>query len=262
MAPVVSSPISRDRARRRPLRRRRRRRRGVRRPRRLRRPAAHGRRRPGSGPIARELTRDGLRFTLLAAVSYGIGYLVGAELADGIVSSLVTLAIGSVLYLATATRFAPNRRVCCSARSSPPRSPPPHERHAPHRGGRSPWGARAHERAAASPPPPTPRRRRSSASSSSSSPRSSWEHWGSPSVDAGHELTVASMIAEGHQPYVDIRYFYGPLGVYALGGTFAVFGASFTRRSPSAWSRRRRSAPPSTCWRGGWWTSSPPASRR
>lgn len=52
--------------------------------------------------------------------------------------------------------------------------------------------------------------------------------WGSPSVDAGHELAVASMIAEGHQPYADIRYFYGPLGVYALGGTFAVFGASFT----------------------------------
>ncbi|MGH2939440.1 MAG: hypothetical protein ACRDPE_15135, partial [Solirubrobacterales bacterium] len=56
----------------------------------------------------------------------------------------------------------------------------------------------------------------------------SWQAWGSPSVDAGHELTVASMIAEGHQPYLDIRYFYGPLGVYALGGTFAVFGASFT----------------------------------
>lgn len=56
----------------------------------------------------------------------------------------------------------------------------------------------------------------------------SWGAWGSPSVDAGHEMTVASMIAEGHQPYVDIRYFYGPLGVYALGGTFAVFGASFT----------------------------------
>jgi hypothetical protein len=56
----------------------------------------------------------------------------------------------------------------------------------------------------------------------------SWRAWGSPSVDAGHELTVASMIAEGHQPYADIRYFYGPLGVYALGGTFAVFGTSFT----------------------------------
>lgn len=56
----------------------------------------------------------------------------------------------------------------------------------------------------------------------------SWRAWGSPSVDAGHELTVASMIAEGHQPYGDIRYFYGPLGVYALGGAFAVFGASFT----------------------------------
>ncbi len=63
----------------------------------------------GAGPIARDLTRDGLRFTLLAAGSYGIGYLVGAELADGIVSSLVTLTIGSGLYLATATRFAPEQ---------------------------------------------------------------------------------------------------------------------------------------------------------
>lgn len=63
----------------------------------------------GAGPIARDLTRDGLRFTLLAAVSYGVGYLVGAELADGIVSSLVTLVIGSGLYLATATRFAPEQ---------------------------------------------------------------------------------------------------------------------------------------------------------
>lgn len=56
----------------------------------------------------------------------------------------------------------------------------------------------------------------------------SWQAWGSPAVDAGHELTVASMVAEGHQPYGDIRYFYGPLGVYALGGTFALFGTSFT----------------------------------
>jgi hypothetical protein len=63
----------------------------------------------GAGPIARDLTRDGLRFTLLATVSYGLGYLVGAELADGILSSLVTLAIGSGLYLATATRFAPEQ---------------------------------------------------------------------------------------------------------------------------------------------------------
>jgi hypothetical protein len=63
----------------------------------------------GAGPIARDLARDGLRFTLLATISYGIGYLVGAELADGIVSSLVTLIIGSGLYLATATRFAPEQ---------------------------------------------------------------------------------------------------------------------------------------------------------
>ncbi len=55
-----------------------------------------------------------------------------------------------------------------------------------------------------------------------------WRAWGVPSVDAGHELTVANAIAEGAQPYGDIRYFYGPVGVYSLAGAFAVFGTSFT----------------------------------
>ncbi|MGN6257820.1 MAG: hypothetical protein ACTHN3_08745 [Solirubrobacterales bacterium] len=56
----------------------------------------------------------------------------------------------------------------------------------------------------------------------------SWRKWGVPSVDAGHELTVAATIAEGGMPYRDIRYFYGPIGVYSLGGAFAVFGTGFT----------------------------------
>jgi hypothetical protein len=56
----------------------------------------------------------------------------------------------------------------------------------------------------------------------------SWRAWGVPSVDAGHELSVASSLASGGQPYGDIRYFYGPVGLYALGGTFAVFGAGFS----------------------------------
>jgi hypothetical protein len=56
----------------------------------------------------------------------------------------------------------------------------------------------------------------------------SWGKWGVPSVDAGHELTVAATIAEGGQPYRDIRYFYGPAGVYSLAGAFAVFGTGFT----------------------------------
>ncbi len=56
----------------------------------------------------------------------------------------------------------------------------------------------------------------------------SWRAWGVPSVDAGHELNVASTLASGGHPYSDIRYFYGPVGLYALGGAFAVFGASFT----------------------------------
>jgi hypothetical protein len=55
-----------------------------------------------------------------------------------------------------------------------------------------------------------------------------WRKWGVPSVDPGHELTTAASIASGGEPYLDIRYFYGPVGVYALGGTFAVLGTSFT----------------------------------
>jgi hypothetical protein len=56
----------------------------------------------------------------------------------------------------------------------------------------------------------------------------SWRKWGVPSVDPGHELTTAASIASGGEPYLDIRYFYGPVGVYALGGSFALFGTSFT----------------------------------
>jgi 4-amino-4-deoxy-L-arabinose transferase-like glycosyltransferase len=56
----------------------------------------------------------------------------------------------------------------------------------------------------------------------------SWRKWGVPSIDSGHELTVAATIAEGGEPYRDIRYFYGPLGVYSLAGAFTVFGTGFT----------------------------------
>lgn len=56
----------------------------------------------------------------------------------------------------------------------------------------------------------------------------SWRKWGVPSVDAGHELTMAAGIVEGAEPYRDIRYFYGPAGVYSLAGAFAVLGTSFT----------------------------------
>lgn len=55
----------------------------------------------------------------------------------------------------------------------------------------------------------------------------SWRKWGVPGVDAGHELTVAAAIVESGEPYRDIRYFYGPAGVYALAGAFAVFGTGF-----------------------------------
>ena len=55
-----------------------------------------------------------------------------------------------------------------------------------------------------------------------------WRKWGVPEIDAGAELTTADRIAHGAVAYQDVRYFYGPLGVYALAGAFKVFGASFT----------------------------------
>jgi peptidoglycan biosynthesis protein MviN/MurJ (putative lipid II flippase) len=52
----------------------------------------------GSGAIARELAVDGLRFALLASVSFGIGAAVGTAIGGGVVAPLVTVGIGSLLY--------------------------------------------------------------------------------------------------------------------------------------------------------------------
>ncbi len=56
----------------------------------------------------------------------------------------------------------------------------------------------------------------------------SWRKWGVPEIDAGAELTTADRVARGAVAYQDIRYFYGPLGLYSLALAFKVFGASFT----------------------------------
>jgi len=53
-----------------------------------------------------------------------------------------------------------------------------------------------------------------------------WRTWGNPQIDAGVELTTAERVAQGELPYADIRYFYGPLGLYALVLAFKLFGAS------------------------------------
>jgi hypothetical protein len=55
-----------------------------------------------------------------------------------------------------------------------------------------------------------------------------WGKWGVPEIDAGAELTTADRLIRGDLPYADVRYYYGPLGLYGLAGAFKVFGASFT----------------------------------
>ena len=53
-----------------------------------------------------------------------------------------------------------------------------------------------------------------------------WKKWGNPALDAGAELTTAERVVDGAVPYRDVRYFYGPLGLYSLAGYFELFGTS------------------------------------
>jgi hypothetical protein len=53
-----------------------------------------------------------------------------------------------------------------------------------------------------------------------------WKKWGNPALDAGAELTTAERVVDGAVPYRDVRYFYGPLGLYSLAGSFELFGTS------------------------------------
>ncbi len=55
-----------------------------------------------------------------------------------------------------------------------------------------------------------------------------WRKWGVPEIDAGAELTTADLVKHGAVLYQDVRYYYGPLGLYALALSFKVFGTSFT----------------------------------
>ena len=56
----------------------------------------------------------------------------------------------------------------------------------------------------------------------------SWKKWGVPEIDAGAELTTADLIKHGAVAYKDVRYYYGPLGLYSLALAFKIFGTSFT----------------------------------
>jgi hypothetical protein len=55
-----------------------------------------------------------------------------------------------------------------------------------------------------------------------------WQKWGAPEIDAGAELTTADLIKHGAVAYRDVRYYYGPLGLYSLVLAFKLFGTSFT----------------------------------
>jgi len=55
-----------------------------------------------------------------------------------------------------------------------------------------------------------------------------WRKWGMPEIDAGAELTTADLVKHGALAYRDVRYYYGPLGLYSLALAFKLLGTSFT----------------------------------
>jgi hypothetical protein len=63
----------------------------------------------GSGAIARELARDGLRFAAVATLCFGTGAALGETLASGIAVPLITVGVGSLLYASLTSRLAPRQ---------------------------------------------------------------------------------------------------------------------------------------------------------
>ncbi len=55
-----------------------------------------------------------------------------------------------------------------------------------------------------------------------------WRRWGILDTDTGLEFTIADGISHGSVAYRDVRYFYGPAGLYSLALTFKIFGASLS----------------------------------
>ncbi len=63
----------------------------------------------GWAPIARELARDGLRFVALAAISFGVGVAAAESLTSGLVTPLLAIGIGGILYGLTTSQLAPRQ---------------------------------------------------------------------------------------------------------------------------------------------------------
>ena len=62
-----------------------------------------------AGHLARETSRDALRFLLLAGGCYGLGAALGAALDSTVVGAMTAGAVGSVLYLALLPLVAPSQ---------------------------------------------------------------------------------------------------------------------------------------------------------
>jgi hypothetical protein len=76
------------------------------------------------GHLARELTRDGLRFAALAATSFGVGALAGAAVGHGLAGAVIAGACGSILYVVLAFSSAAKQQVRMVMRSLRPASAP------------------------------------------------------------------------------------------------------------------------------------------
>ena len=180
---------------------------------------------PLAGTVGRELAVDGLRFLALAAGAFGAGAVVGAAMPEGFAAALTAGVVGSVLYAAGlgADRAPPAQR----ARRLP----------APSRVGLGMTATLVRPEPGLAAAAPAGRARRSFGDGAALLALAvlfalvtalTWRKWGVPEIDAGAELTTADAVARGAVPYDDVRYYYGPLGLYGLALTFKALGTGFT----------------------------------
>ena len=172
--------------------------------------------------LARELARDGLRF-----VGRGGRLLTGraprsGSAVPGLGGVVLAVALGSALYAARDLAAGGAGRCGCW---SAPCAPRRHERRRPGRAGRR---GRPSPRAAECSPTPTRAPSPPCRCCSSCWRRSPGAAGACPRSTRAPSSPTADRIADGAVAYRDVRYFYGPVGVYTLAGAFELFGTSFT----------------------------------
>ena len=184
-----------------------------------------------AGQLAGELATDTVRFVGLAALAFATGWVAGEALPAGTRPGPPRgPGRRRPLRRRPAASWPGHSSRCCSAPSS---SAPRRRERARARTGAARARRRRAERRPSAPARASVLRgdRRAIvllAACFAAMAAVTWRRWGVPELDAGAELTTADLVKHGALVYRDVRYYYGPLGLYSLALAFKVFGTSYT----------------------------------